>query len=301
VLRAGTLPVVRPNGSGAGVGALVANSTGGSGYHGLPAGQINFARMSRLPSTAEESTCDGITGCGALHVVQLGTDLLSIAVSKTVATNAPASLTAAQLVHIYQCDTGYTKWSDTAVGGTSANAIHPLIPQTGSGTRNFFLADLQAANGGTAVTLGACVRTVQEHDPTGIFADPSPADAIEPFSSARLHLLNTPITTGGPTYFGNTGASSGAAPGFAPSTLTTLTGTGTYSSSRGIYVAIRKADETSTTSFEPGSSLNWAQTLFLGPNSWVARASNKPLLESAGFTAAYADCGYDPTSPTACQ
>lgn len=300
-LRAGTLPVVRPNGSGAGVGALIANSTGGSGYHGLPAGEIDFARMSRLPNTTEESTCDGLPACGALHVIQLGTDTLSIATSKNVQTNAPASLTAVQLVHIYQCDTGFTKWSDTGVGGTSSNTIHPLIPQTGSGTRNFFLADLQAANGGTAITLGACVRTVQEHDPTGIFGDPSPADAIEPFSAARLSLLNTPITSGGPTFFGNTGASSGAAPAFAPNQLTTLSGTGTYSSVHGIYIAIRKADEASTTPFEPGSTLNWAQTLFIGANSWVARASSKSLIAAAGFTPAYADCGYDPTSAANCQ
>jgi hypothetical protein len=303
VLRAGTLPVVRPNGSGAGVGALIANSTGGSGYHGLPAGQINFARMSRLPNSTEETTCDGLTaGCGGLHVVRLGTDTLTLAVSKTTATHAPASVSAATLVHIFQCDSGFTKWSDLpgAAAGASTNTIHPLIPQTGSGTRNFFLADLKAANNGTDITLGSCVRVVQEHDPTGIYGDPSPADALEPFSAARLHLLNTAIGTGS-TYFGNTGASSGAAPGFAADTLTTLTGTGSYSSLHGIFVALRQVDLASTTPFEPGSSLNFANTLFIGANSWVARPSNGPLLTAAGFTPAYADCGIDPTSETACQ
>ena len=42
----------------------------------------------------------------------------------------------------------------TQIGGT-AGVIAPKIPQAGSGTRSFFDAQLQAMNGGVAVTLGA--------------------------------------------------------------------------------------------------------------------------------------------------
>lgn len=284
ILRIGTKPVTRPNGSGAGAAALIADATGGTGYQGLANGSIQMARMSRLPNSTEEGNCPTTGACGGLHVYQVATDHLQMAVRSAAfgGTHAPATLTASQLVGIYQCTT--TNWS--SIGGT-AGTIHPLIPQSGSGTRNFFLADLQAANGGTAITLGSCVRTVQEHDPTGIWADPSPADALEPFSSGKISLINS-------GYFANAGYKNSANQNaYVNGFLTTLGG---YDSVRGMYITIRNADLASTTPFQPGSANNWAQALISTPTSYFARSAQGPEIAAAGFTQAYVDCGVNPTT-----
>jgi ABC-type phosphate transport system substrate-binding protein len=285
ILRIGTKPVTRPNGSGAGVAALINDAAGGSGYQGLVNGSIQIARMSRLPNATEEGNCPTSSSCGGLHVYQIATDHLKIATRSAAfgGTNAPASLTAAQLVDIYQC----TKTTWDQVGGTGTNTIHPLIPQSGSGTRNFFLADLQAANGGTAITLGSCVRTVQEHDPTGIWVDPSPADAIEPFSTGKISLINS-------GYFANAGyTNAGGKNAYSAGFLTTLGG---YDSVRGMYLTIRNADLASTTPFQPGSAQNWAQALLSTPTSYFARSAQGPEITAAGFTQAYVDCGVNPVT-----
>jgi ABC-type phosphate transport system substrate-binding protein len=169
----GTIPlpsgaITRPNGSGAGKALLY-----GSGNNG----DVDFARSSSAQNATE-------TGAG-LQSFPFALDTLAMAVSNTVPSNAPASLAPAQIVDIYEGD--ITNWS--AVGGTSGT-IAPKIPQTGSGTRTFFTAQLQAMNGGTPVTLGAGVQEVQEHDDTLIKGDPN---AIAPFSIGRANLLGTTL------------------------------------------------------------------------------------------------------------
>lgn len=293
VLRTGTDPVVRPNGSGAGVAALIADSAS-PGYQGLPVGSIQFARMSRLPNTTEEGNCSTTSPCGGLHVYQAATDNLTIA-HQASAYDGPAGLTLDQLYHIFVlCD--YTTWN--AIPGNSAGStatIHPLIPQPGSGTRNFFLADLQAAEGlPNPPSPGSCTRVVEEHDPTGIYADSSRADAIEPFSTGKIALINS-------GYFHNAGYSGTLGSAFTPGFLTTLTGAPpgggtTYNSTRGLYFVVRQPDVTSTTRFQPSSAQNFAQVLFSTPTSLIARASNGPLIVAAGFTQAYKDCGINPTT-----
>jgi hypothetical protein len=62
-------------------------------------------------------------------------------------TDAPGSLTTAQLAAIYKCQD--TNWSQ--VGGTSA-PIKPFLPGSNSGTRTFFLSGIGVA------TPGSCVR-----------------------------------------------------------------------------------------------------------------------------------------------
>ncbi len=307
VLRNGTKPVTRPNGSGAGVAALISDSS--TGYQGLATGSIQFARMSRLPNGTEEGSCPtSSSSCGGIHVYQEATDKLAIAHAAS-GYNGPAGLSADELYHIFvACD--YTKWNQIPGNSSgSANTIHPLIPQSGSGTRNFFLADLAAAEGITGtLNPGSCTRTVEEHDPTGIYADPSAGDAIEPFSTGKLALINgtslpSSVQAGG--YFPNPGyhGSGTTYPqgAYTPGFLTTLTaaapdGAASYNSSRGLYIAIRQVDVTSTTPFQPGSSANWATTLFVGAGSYMARSTTGgPLVRAAGFTSAYKDCGINPT------
>ncbi|WKN48718.1 Ig-like domain repeat protein [Nocardioides sp. Arc9.136] len=154
----------RPNGSGAGKALLY-----GAGNN---AG-VDFARSSSGPSTAEVQA--------GLQNFPFALDTLVMAVSGSTASNAPAALTKDQIVDIY--DGTVTNWSQ--VGGKDG-VIKPLIPQAGSGTRSFFTAQLQAANGGVAVTLAKSVAEVQEHDDTAIKGDPN---AVAPFSEGRAGLL----------------------------------------------------------------------------------------------------------------
>ncbi len=156
--------ISRPNGSTAGKNLL--RTAGGNA-------DVDFARSSSTLSEAEKS--DG------LQQIPFAVDELAMAVSKNVVSNAPATLTPAQIVGIYKGD--ITNWS--AVGGT-AGVIAPKIPQGGSGTRSFFVAQLKAMNGGVDVSLAASVAEVQEHDDTAVKGD---ANAIAPFSVGRASLL----------------------------------------------------------------------------------------------------------------
>lgn len=268
VLRAGTKPVTRPNGSGGGITAL--NNDNGATK------AINYVRSSRLPTAAEQATASA-NGTGGLHVIQFATDSLQIA--KAATTNAPSVLSVVDLYHIYNGD--YTTWSQVPgySGPAPTATIVPTIPQAGSGTRNFFLADLTQAgvdNGLPAFTLRADVTVVQEHDPRGIVptTGTDQPNRIGPFSSGRVSLLN-----GG--YFGA-----------SLQNLVTLNTTGaSYNVSRGLYILIRENDVNSTAPFLTGGTLNWSKTLFVGNTSFIARATSRPLLQAAGVTPAYQDLG----------
>jgi ABC-type phosphate transport system substrate-binding protein len=295
-LRAGAKPVQRPDGSGDGIAALIADSLGGTGYQGLPKGSISFARASRLPKASENSTCQSNPNCGGLHVFQFATDALAMGKWSGGTSNA-VPLSAAQLKTIYSCGgtgpSGAVLWN--AVGGTSPDPIDAVIPQSGSGTRNFFLADIGLS------APGACVRTSQEHDPTGITKAVNPADAIEPFSVGRLKLIQA-------NYFTNTQE---PASDFQVADVTTGTPSDSgavYNSAHGVYFIARDHDlnavaanfdptspDPSLHAAQPGGTSNWVQTLFLGSTSWIARSTNAPLIASAGFTAGYQDLG-DATS-----
>jgi hypothetical protein len=163
VLRSGQKPVQRPNGSGAGASAINADSQKFIGYS-----RASAAQGGKLTS----QTFDSIT---------LGKD--NLAMIQAASGSHATALSPTQLSAIYKCDDGTGQpvtWNE--VGGTGTDAIIPLIPQVGSGTRSTFLADI----GG--ITPGSCVQTVEENDPTAIAAASNPADAIEPMSSGRLNM-----------------------------------------------------------------------------------------------------------------
>ena len=170
----GTVPIPggdigRPNGSGAGKALL---------YGGGNDTDVDFARSSSPNNTTEN-------GAG-LQAFPFALDTLVMTVSGNVASNAPTGLTNAQLLDIYKGNV--TNWSQIPGGGTGT--IKPLIPQNGSGTRSFFLAQLKALNSNVDVVLGAAVTEVQEHDPTPIQGD---ANAIAPFSKGRAGLSGTAL------------------------------------------------------------------------------------------------------------
>ncbi|HYK33784.1 MAG TPA: substrate-binding domain-containing protein [Streptosporangiaceae bacterium] len=303
VYRGGTFPVQRINGSGAGINALLADTS-------LADAHIDFARMSSNPTTAQGATAV-TNGWQGLQQFVLGTEHLREAAANT--SNSPVGLSAQQLVAIYQCTA--TQW--TAVGGSSADHIIPIIPQSGSGTRNTFLADLQAANGGTAITLGSCVVTGEENDPVAITSlsstttDPNggtctpncSADAIEPFSGARLNLWSG--LSGNTTFGANSGVGyfhtpTAAYPGGAALSpgVHQLTGTPSdanpvYNDTRNLNIVYRWTDQISTTPWQPGSTLNWAQALFCNPGGatpFFQTAAGKTLIAEAGGDPATQSC-----------
>ena len=188
ILRAGSSPAQRPNGSGAGYNALVNDVTTTAQE------KINCVRGSSYPSPQNFTDAqNAATGhpWGGLHVVRAATETLGIAAA--LSTNAPPGISDAELVPIYQ---GVSQtWGDLPgyTGPCPACTIVPMIPQPGSGTRNTFLADLQKFNSGVPVTLGANVRQgIEENDPfaiTNLSATDAP-NAIVPFSGGRLNLWN---------------------------------------------------------------------------------------------------------------
>ena len=270
VLRAGQKPITRINGSGAGITAILAD-TGATE-------SIQFVRSSRLPK-ASEQTAAGTAGFGSLHVYQFATDPLQMAVN-SASTNAPAGLSIAEIVNIYKGT--YTTWGDIPgyAGPAPAAVIRPLIPQTGSGTRGSFEADLKAANGGVTVVYGPNVATVEENDFTAITTNPNAVNVISPFSIGRINLNN-----GG--YFGAAAQNKiNALTAVAPDA------SASYLDVRGLYFIVRDTDVNSTTVWQPGGLKNWAKTLFSGgAASWIGKAANASLITSAGLTPAYSDLG----------
>lgn len=153
----GNAAATRPNGSGQGKAALF-------GAGNVP--EIDFARSSSALSATEVSA--------DLYAFPFALDELALATSKT--SNAPATLTIADAVKIYNGQV--TNWSEL---GGAPGVIVPMVPQSGSGTLSFFEAQLKAANGGNLTYPPTLVR-VQEHDPSQIVGNPN---AVAPFSIGR--------------------------------------------------------------------------------------------------------------------
>ncbi|MCX5410511.1 substrate-binding domain-containing protein [Streptomyces sp. NBC_00059] len=142
--------IPRPNGSSNGITALnnsVDNATG----------CIDFARSSRGPAAAGTD----------LTFIPFAEDQVTVAVRSDSALNNNLDLTTTQLKDIYECNL-------TTLNGV---ALTPLLPQAGSGTRSFFLAEI----GNPAV--GTCVGTMQEHN--GVELDS--AGDLAPYSVAQYN------------------------------------------------------------------------------------------------------------------
>ena len=167
VTKSGCTAIPRPDGSSQGITALTTENATTSGHPCM-----DFARSSRdrLPT-------DPPYAAGGIAFVDLAGDAVTWAANAT--TNAPANLTTAQLTAIYECKD--TNWSQ--VGGKSA-PIKAFIPQTGSGTRSFFLT---ALGNGTAITPGSCVSdgggTIEENE--GVNPALAGPDTIFPFSIGK--------------------------------------------------------------------------------------------------------------------
>jgi ABC-type phosphate transport system substrate-binding protein len=334
VYRAGTYPVQRINGSGAGINALLADTS-------VADPTINFARMSSNPTAAEGATAQ-TNGWQGLQDFVLGNENLRVAAA--LANNAPctagtcptgtiAGLSAVELADIYEANTPncitwaglYTLASKTAPTGVSTDTIIPIIPQPGSGTRSTFLTDLGAAAGlpsGTQLTPGSCTTIGEENDPTAVTSLSSvttnpinsttcspncSADAIEPFSGARLNLWSglSGNTADGSNpgaanaYFRNPNdaypntASEVLSPGIEQLTGAPVDGAATYTDTRNLNIVYRWTDQISTTVWQPGGTENWAQALFCdpgGPTPFFQTAEGKLLIAEAGGNPATQSC-----------
>ena len=157
----------RPNGSGAGKTRL---------YGPANVADVDFARSSSSLNANETNA--------SLQQFPFALDVMAMAVSKNVASNAPASLTIAQIVQIYKGEV--TNW--TELGGT-AGVIEPLAADL---LRHLLLLQ-RPADGRQrwrADHLAGTVTDVQEHDDTPIKND---ANAIAPFSVGRAGLLGNTL------------------------------------------------------------------------------------------------------------
>jgi ABC-type phosphate transport system substrate-binding protein len=150
--------IARPDGSSAGINQLKTFTASTSGPL-----CTNFARSSR-----PRASTDPPYAAGGVAFVNMAGDAVTWSAQAT--TNAPASLTQAQLAGIYNCV--ITNWSQ--VGGANA-PIHAFIPQTGSGTRAFFLSAIGVANPGACVSDDGGLLEENEgvnpvlNDPNAIF------------------------------------------------------------------------------------------------------------------------------------
>ncbi|QMU71540.1 hypothetical protein [Streptacidiphilus sp. P02-A3a] len=137
--------ITRPNGSGPGITQLQAKlkATNGTDYC------VDLARSSRTLKTSD--------GTGLASVL-FAKDLITYATN--TGGNGVSNLSDADLTAIFSCNASLIKstysgpvtWNE--VGGTSTDAIIPVLPQAGSGTLATWLADINVASPGTCVDNG---------------------------------------------------------------------------------------------------------------------------------------------------
>jgi hypothetical protein len=171
--KKGCAKIARPDGSGAGIAAFE-NIARTKGHY-----CIDFARSA---SYRPSSDPDPI---GKNLYVALAEDAETYAVSST--TNAPASLTVAQLTEIYSCEvpatgaeTATNNWAD--LGGKDAPIV-AAAPAATTGVGKFWLTALGLK------TFGTCVINVQQNQglTTAVFGSssaPNP-NVIVPFSVGK--------------------------------------------------------------------------------------------------------------------
>jgi hypothetical protein len=192
----------RPNGSSQGFAALKSakESTLWDGQD-LPADTLQFARSSSGATWA--------TG-GKYSYIPLALDAVTYATASTEA-DVPTNLTIANLTAIYSAADGalVTIGGQSYEVGNEANAdadIRPYLPQTGSGTRSFWLGQLGLTEADVATSTNSAVEwsytggSVQEHDGS-VLADVD--NAIVPFSIAQ-HIAQGNKATIEATYPGVT-------------------------------------------------------------------------------------------------
>ncbi|SEE36925.1 PBP superfamily domain-containing protein [Streptomyces sp. 3213] len=152
----GTCTIARPNGSGAGITALNAAIDGSTGC-------VDFARSSRGPNNT--TTTD-------LTFIPYAKDAVSWV--KQDGSALPDTLTTAQLKAIYECTL-------TTLNGVT---LTPILPQSASGTRAFFLSSIGVTTPGSCVTSDS---TIEENNGSIV----NSAGDIFPYSVAQYTAQET--------------------------------------------------------------------------------------------------------------
>lgn len=162
-VTSGTPPTTytAPNGSTAGKNALKDPTN-------LTNGCVDIARSSSGPSGSDPAE---------FRYFGFAKDAVSWAAFN--GGRAPATLTKTQIKGIYDCS--YTNWNE--VGGTTG-PIQRYLPQAGSGTRTFFIANILDGADPTTVSSGSCpaVKLVQENNGAAVTSGDRPG-AILPYSA----------------------------------------------------------------------------------------------------------------------
>lgn len=165
VTKATCKAIVRPDGSLAGISALKADAT-------QPSDRRNHCVDYAGTSTARS----GIPRpCAVGHICYIPLARDAVTWASRGSTDAPASLTLAQLRDIYLCK--ITNWAK--VGG-HPGPIKPFLPQTSSGTRAYWLTALGLVKPGKCVSDAG--NTLQDNQ--GISPVLDSREAIVPYSVA---------------------------------------------------------------------------------------------------------------------
>lgn len=142
--------LVRPNGSGQGRQALVASEGTGQWQGKTITGCIDFARSSSAPGSPNPA--------GTYTYIPFGVDAVTYAVHSNAVSDLgfPSTLTRTQLEGIYKC----------VIRFVNGIRVTPLLPQSGSGTRSFWLAQVDILE--DELSSYPCIQqrnnTIQEHD-----------------------------------------------------------------------------------------------------------------------------------------
>ncbi|MFJ5924990.1 substrate-binding domain-containing protein [Kitasatospora sp. NPDC092948] len=236
-----TTPIDRPNGSGAAIAALPTTPS------------LDFARSSRAAQATDDPSLDFIA---------FAKD--AVTWSAPAGGHAPANLATADLVAIYTCQK--TDWS---LFGGQAGTIKPYLPQTGSGTRSFFL---QAIGN---VTPGACVTSGPEENEGTDSAFTNP-DSVFPYSVGhyvgQLNGHTTATDAPGTLTLRNV---NGAAPLTPGNTLSSTFAGGSYG--RVLFNVVRDADYTATTT--QGTALR----AIFSNGGWICSTAGRADITSYGF------------------
>jgi ABC-type phosphate transport system substrate-binding protein len=290
--KAGCAPITRPNGSNAGINALLASINAGNDC-------IDFARSSRPRTSSDPSS---------ISFVSLARDAITWSSPAGSNSPVPTSLTVAQMKAIYTCTD--TNWNQ--VGGANAPIV-AVLPQSGSGTRTTFLGDL---GGGvnTPLVPGPCVINgsnsaglIEENtgvSPTGLgdtaqfgtVAAPN-VDDIFPYSVGDYIAQ---ATTNEGTYAGKAiGGHSNSVFGHGPMVLhnvagvapTTTTSAAPYSNATVVNAASFPLQRLLFDVVRTGSPLASSGGLF-SSTGWVCtNATAKGDIASYGFLNLGANCG----------
>ena len=309
-LRAGQPLVVRPSGGGGGGRDAIINDfldTNGIG---------NWIDVGRSPDPvdasgdANQNLAQSKIGSKLLSV-QFGTDRQVIAAASD--TNAPASLSAADIRNIYEGN--YRQWKDVPgySGPAPDDTIIPLTLPSDAGMWNTFLNGVKTANKLDSWSTDKARSNpnsfdVQQNDPSAISGITDPAirkNAIVPFPKSRYAIVNQGYYTLAPDGSSNANAYNGKYDGGLKRKAASASGikllaadsTGTqasdpYGTNFAVRAIFRESDLNSTTPWQPGSTLNWVKTLFYnpdpdGPTPFVNTPAGRALITAAGQTPTY--------------